>query len=127
MKHKILDHYRDRKRKAFSDEDWEDDIPKFSLEYQQKMFSKLSTLELRPDQVLNKKEIWDVLISCIEALPNKMRSIYLMRELDEENTETICNSFEITNSNFSVLMHRIRLKLKDCFFSNFISDTSSLD
>ncbi len=39
---------------------------------------------------------------------------FLLREVEELDTEEICNILEVTRTNLGVLLHRARTRLREC-------------
>lgn len=54
---------------------------------------------------------------CLELMPERHASLFLMRELQEESTETICGHFGITSANLWTMLYRARLSLRKCIES----------
>ena len=52
---------------------------------------------------------------CVNALPEKLRFLYLEREMEGNPTGDLCEQLWITDNHFHVLMHRMRFQLRDCF------------
>jgi DNA-directed RNA polymerase specialized sigma24 family protein len=50
----------------------------------------------------------------MDLLPSVWNQVSKMKLIDEEDTNTICKAFDITPSNFWVIMHRTKLQLRDC-------------
>jgi len=51
---------------------------------------------------------------CLSHLPAKQRHVFEMRELNGDDSESICNAHDITATHLHVLMHRARLALQTC-------------
>ena len=68
-----------------------------------------------PEQVLENEEARKILWECIDMLPERMRLLFILREIDGESTKTICERMNISASNFSVLLFRTRHKLRKEF------------
>lgn len=67
-----------------------------------------------PEQTLNSKQFLEVLDVCINQMPPTMGRVFLMREWMEFGTDEICKELQITSSNAWVLLHRARLRLREC-------------
>ncbi len=121
LKHKIIDHFR--KKKFISLDEIKDLDRVFHSFFDEKgKWKKDPQLwNLTPERILEEKELKDILWECIRALPEKLQQIYILREIEGELTNYICDKFELSISNFGVIMHRLRHKLYDCFFENGIS------
>lgn len=67
-----------------------------------------------PEQSLHNGDFWRVFEACLEGLPPKQARIFMMREFVELDTEEICESLELSVSNLHVILHRARLRLREC-------------
>jgi RNA polymerase sigma-70 factor (ECF subfamily) len=59
------------------------------------------------------------LIDCIKELPEKYREIIEAKYFEEMSSEEICKEFELTKSNFWVLVHRAKISLRNCLGEDF--------
>lgn len=69
---------------------------------------------------LENKEFDSILQSCINKLPPLWKSVFTMKHIDEESSETICAQLKLTTSNFWVINHRAKVSLRDCLQRNWI-------
>ena len=67
-----------------------------------------------PEQSLHNGDFWRVFEACLEGLPPKQARIFMMREFVELDTEEICTSLELSVTNLHVILHRARLRLREC-------------
>lgn len=74
-----------------------------------------------PEGELEQVELMKFINLCIEHLQPKLASAFIMRMIDEEDTETICKELSITPSNLWVMLHRARLKMRDCLEKKWLS------
>lgn len=114
LKHKIVDHFRKSFReKAVSELQTEDEqtIDDF---YDAVGCPKRLPKDWMPEPqaLLHSKEFWSVLHSCLDVIPERTASAFIMRELDDRNTKDICRELGITPTNLWVMLHRARLKLR---------------
>ena len=72
------------------------------------------------DMALENREFDSVLKSCLKKLPPLWKSVFTMKHVDEETSETICARLEITSSNFWVISHRAKVSLRECLQRNWI-------
>ncbi len=75
---------------------------------------------LLPDGELENQELREIIEKCISLLPGNLASVFIMKMIDEATSEEICKELEITPSNVWVMMHRARLKLRNCIESNWV-------
>ena len=52
--------------------------------------------------------------ACIQNLPEKQRMVFMLKTVQNYDTEEICNELDITSSNLWVIIHRARLQLRNC-------------
>lgn len=73
-----------------------------------------------PDHVIKQKQFVSVLDSCLRKLPERIRQIFLLRELEGRNRTEISVEFELTESNIGVILHRARIALQGCLQENWL-------
>lgn len=66
------------------------------------------------ERLLLSKEIGEVIQGCMEDLPGNQREVFVLREVEGLDTTEICKILEVTVTNFGVLMHRARTRLREC-------------
>lgn len=67
-----------------------------------------------PEASFGDAQFWDVFETCLNGLPPQQSRVFMMREFVELETEEICTTVGISVSNLHVLLHRARLRLRDC-------------
>lgn len=67
-----------------------------------------------PQDAFDQKEFWQVFQICLDNLPGSQARVFMMREFVELDSNEICASVGITTSNLNVLLHRARLRLREC-------------
>lgn len=72
-----------------------------------------------PLQAMEIDEFYYVLKNCLDNLPVKHSSIFVMREIDGLSTKEICKELDITESNIWVILHRVRTSLRNCLEHNW--------
>ncbi len=68
----------------------------------------------RPESQLSRDQFLETLELCVQQLPQAQGRIFLMREWLELPTPDICKELAITATNAGVLLHRARLRLREC-------------
>lgn len=71
------------------------------------------------ETALNAKEYASVLSICLQKLPPKMAPIFISKYIEEEIPEKICKEFEISSSNYWVILHRAKLLMRSCLENNW--------
>ena len=69
---------------------------------------------LLPEGQMEQEELMKFIRLCIENLQPRQASAFIMRMIDEEDTDTICKELGISTSNLWVMLHRARLKMRAC-------------
>lgn len=67
-----------------------------------------------PESSFEQQKFWQVFEVCLEGLPEKHARIFMMREFIELSAEEICSNLDISVSNLHVMLHRARLRLREC-------------
>ena len=66
------------------------------------------------DAALDASEVRREIEGCLEGVPTKQRMAFVLREVEELDTEEICKILEVTRTNLGVLLHRARTWLRKC-------------
>ena len=72
-----------------------------------------------PESCLDRRQFLEVLDLCVERLPTVQGRVFMMREWLELETAEICKELAITPTNLWVLLHRARLRLRECLQSGW--------
>ena len=67
-----------------------------------------------PEASLREGQFWVVFEACLEGLPPKQARVFMMREFIELDADEICAEVNLSTSNLHVLLHRSRLRLREC-------------
>ena len=121
LKHKLIDQLRKQQREATvlsqdDDEDidaqlfdasghWREDVPDWG----------------NPELQLGQQQFIAVLEACCSQLPPVQGRVFMMREWLELETDEICKTLAITPTNLWVLLHRARLRLRECLQQRWLS------
>ena len=67
-----------------------------------------------PEASLRETHFWNMFEACLERLLPKQARVFMMREFIELDVDEICVAVGLTISNLHVLLHRSRLRLREC-------------
>jgi RNA polymerase sigma-70 factor (ECF subfamily) len=67
-----------------------------------------------PEDALRQMDFMKVLEACVEKLPGQQGRLFMMREWLELESDEICKELAITPTNLWVMLHRARLRLREC-------------
>jgi RNA polymerase sigma-70 factor (ECF subfamily) len=114
LKHKVVDQLRRHTREAtlMSDDDGQDlDELLFAADGHWREAPKDWG---DPEHALRERQFFEVMEACIDHLPVVQGRVFMMREWLELDSTEICKQLAITTTNLWVLLHRARLRLREC-------------
>lgn len=121
LKHKVVDQLRRHTREAtvLVDEDGEDiDELLFQPDGH---FREMPPDWGSPEAHCRQHEFFEVMEACMSQLPPVQGRVFMMREWLEMDTNEICKELAISATNLWVLLHRARLRLRDCLQARWFS------
>lgn len=125
LKHKIVDHLRRQGRERPVS------AVNSSGELGEELFDKAGWWQVKPvhwsanpSEVLEKKEFWEAFRHCLENLPQRLRTVFSLREMDALATDEVCESLKVTPGNLGVLLYRARMGLRRCLEINWFGITT---
>lgn len=68
--------------------------------------------ELNPERVVGGRQLWHHVSEVIEALPAGQKAVITLRDLEGQDSETVCALLEISPENQRVLLHRARGRIR---------------
>lgn len=128
LKNKVIDYYRKKNRNQSMQ-----DIANFYEREEAELFSEDGSWNYDHDSVpadwspaqvssLDRSEFMRAFHDCSQKLPERIRTIFLMREIDGLDTDTICAEMDITPQNLWTILHRARMALRACLEKNFLAN-----
>ena len=75
-----------------------------------------------PEESLREGQFWRVFEACLENLPSNQARVFMMREFIELDSHEICATVGITVSNLNVMLHRARLRLRECLENRWFAE-----
>jgi RNA polymerase sigma-70 factor (ECF subfamily) len=80
-----------------------------------------------PEAALDRKEFWGTFRSCLDKLPERVASVFALREIEGMETAQICEVLRISQNNLWVMLHRARMALRECLELNWFERKPRLD
>lgn len=74
-----------------------------------------------PQDSLHQNQFWKVFEICLEGLPGNQARVFMMKEFVELDSQEICATVGISTSNLNVMLHRSRLRLRECLENRWFS------
>ncbi len=66
------------------------------------------------ERLLLSKELGAIIHGCMDGLPANQREAFVLREIEGLETAEICKILAVSITNFGVLIHRARARLREC-------------
>ena len=127
LKHKIVDHYRKTLKEQpleTGDGDLLSEVEQFFERddiWDGHWNNKLQPHEwnMSPEMTYQESEFFTVFQNCLSKMPERVASVFMLREMDGLESSEICEILKVSTSNFWVMMHRARLTLRRCIEVNW--------
>lgn len=121
LKHKIIDRIRSECKTDVFDTlvEPEDAETEEFFDKKGRWRVKPADWQINPRKILEQKEFIEVLNNCLERLPKRLRRIFVLRELENQNSKEICKDLEVSATNLWVMLHRGRMRLRNCLSLNW--------
>jgi len=114
LKRKIIDFIRNRCRTISLSDEKINDIPDSFFDQSGSWSKDIRSAGYTPLCSLERSDFWRILRGCLKKLPSRQADVFVLREMEDQSTDMICNELEISASNLWVLLHRARLQLSNC-------------
>ncbi len=115
LKHKLIDQLRRHSREAtVLDRDDGEDVDALLFDASGHWRELPADWGDQPEALLGQQQFLAVLDACVEKLPATQGRVFMMREWLELDTDEICKELAISPTNLWVLLHRARLRLREC-------------
>ncbi|MCX5658671.1 MAG: sigma-70 family RNA polymerase sigma factor [Planctomycetota bacterium] len=119
LKHKVVDHLRRRIRdRGQGDEPDNDTTEKSAFTWEsawrQPPRRWSSAAQEDPASDLERQEFAAALRECLAGVPERAAQAFVLKIVDETDSDEICKVLSITPTNLWVLLHRARLRLRAC-------------
>lgn len=116
LKRKVIDHYRKASSKK--------EIPAsyFSSPFQKEdgmeghwiMERAPKNWREHAEDPMQQQEFQGIMEYCLSLLPPKWHSVFILKVMEEINSDEVCKELGCTSSNLWVMLHRARLQLREC-------------
>jgi len=115
LKHKVLDHLRRRGREVGFD-DSALDTAELDAPFDESGHWKAQLLGWsEPGRQLENAQLGSALAGCIEALPERLQTLFVLREIDGLGTDELVATLNISSrNNLWVMLSRARERLRRC-------------
>jgi RNA polymerase sigma-70 factor (ECF subfamily) len=130
LKRQIIDHYRRMTRETPLPVSGTGDDPEGDADLLDRLFASdghwvtKPAIWADPEGSLQQEAFLGVLEACLKGLAGQSGRVFALREIMELEPEEICKDLRLTQSNYWVLMHRARLRLRQCVERGWMPDRS---
>lgn len=121
LQHKLIDFYRKKNLRQPLTEYLNETSEAFQTSvFDENNFGRFKSLVLpnhfskSGEDYLLSAEFQKILEDCILKMPQKLRSVFVSKYIQEEESEQICKEHAITSSNYWVVIHRSKILLRTC-------------
>lgn len=123
LKHKLVDQIRKNSREvAVSGDDDDEDLDDL-LFAADGHWREAQHDWGNPEDALRQQDFMKVLEACVEKLPGQQGRLFMMREWLELDSDEVCKALAITPTNLWVMLHRARLRLRECMQAGWFGST----
>jgi RNA polymerase sigma-70 factor (TIGR02943 family) len=121
LKHKIVDYYRKLGREtSFTDlESLSDELSEKFIDGGWVHVDGPKNWKPQADVVKYRAEFWETMRKCLGKLPDRLATVFMLREMEEFPNEEISTLLRISETNLAVMLHRARMALRDCLERNW--------
>lgn len=116
LKHKVIDHIRKAVRELPLDEAQYEFDSMCDEMFDGKGHWKIDVEQWsNPDRSLEQQQFWRAMEDCISRLPDRLAILFVLREVDGMDSESICKELQISSTNnLWVMLSRTRMRLRKC-------------
>lgn len=125
LKHKLCDYYRKAGRETpFTDLEFLADecSERFVPEGFWVHMTGPKAWRPGPEEVMERMDFWQTMRDCLAKLPERVATVFMMREMDEVESKEICAILSISENNLWVMLHRARMGLRECLALNWFEN-----
>jgi len=79
-----------------------------------------------PEAAYARVQFFEILQTCVEELPAGLARVFMMREWLELDTAQVCKENSITATNCFVMLHRARMRLRECLENRWFAAAPAL-
>ncbi len=127
LRHKIADHFRKLSRERTVENIGTDDTIDSWFDKKGMWLKKPADVVFDPTDFAHREGFWAAFEGCLQGLPNRLAEAFVLRVLDEMDSENVCKVLSVTPTNLWVMLHRARGRLRSCLEANWFERESGED
>ena len=116
LKHKVLDYFRRASREVGLDVPMDELIAQGAEDFDEHGAWCVQIADWSaPDQALEQEQFLETLGNCVEGLPDRLRTVFMLREFDGLDSDSLVESLNISSrGNLWVMLSRARDVIRGC-------------
>jgi RNA polymerase sigma-70 factor (TIGR02943 family) len=75
-----------------------------------------------PGREITRGEFRTAFTACLDKLPSRLRQAFVLRHIDDQSADEVCQAAGVSASNLWVMLHRARLRLWRCLTVNWFGE-----
>lgn len=123
LRRKVIDHYRKSSTKK------ETPASQFASHFQGDddynghwiMERAPKDWQTKTEDPMQQDEFQKIMDTCLSLLPDKWKSVFVLKVIEEMQSDDVCKEMGCTSSNLWVILHRARLQLRECIENKWLS------
>lgn len=123
LKNKIIDYYRKKAKtnavmalpQSDTGDDWFNDEGRWAENRRPQDWAAA-------ENPTERKELQKIINACKDKLKDLQQEVFILKYLEDIDSDEICKVLNITSSNYWVLLHRARLQMRDCVENNWLKN-----
>jgi RNA polymerase sigma-70 factor (ECF subfamily) len=127
LKNKIVDHIRKAVRERPHEDDHTIFDPVEEESFDGRGHWKIDLARWNdPDASLEQQQFWQTLEECVARLPKRMATLFMLREIDGLDSDTICKEMTLSSTNnLWTMLSRMRMRLRQCLEQRWFTRSST--
>ena len=121
LNYKIIDYYRAKLKMPFNT-----DSDSLSMYFDEngewRKDKKPADWDIEENNLLDDENFIEILKICLELLPSNWNACVKMKYLLGKSGAEICQQMDISKNNYWQIIHRAKLKLRECMESKWLKD-----
>ena len=77
--------------------------------------------QAKTENPMQQEEFQKIMDICLSQLPDKWKSVFMLKVMEEMRSDDVCKEIGCTSSNLWVILHRARLQLRACIENKWLS------